>query len=331
MSDIQNVDINFIDKALAASNRECEITYGYYGKDSELSTVTYSGTIMDYTVEVRDNALFYTITGFSSIVRLIERRGTYGSGYTNPEKPTNVVRDLFEKELAPLGYRIEIEKSSNDDIETEIEEVTDTTLFQYADTLLKMARCSSESEDIRPEEMTIYGYVVSDTNPKTITIKKFDPKTKNNPVFVFNWMDTTKSGGNIVIDFRTELRGIMLMAKSHIDENKEDFSAINLRGDVVPIGTDNIQSPVNFEENNNDKTAERSTWARAIQHSYKATLKLVGIPYDVPIGTCIKIVPLILGKVHHTSGVYMILKSTDIIDPSGFTTTFELLKLTENK
>lgn len=321
-------DVNFIDKALATSNRTCELMYGYYGSGSELVTAKYSGTMMDYSVEIRDGALYYTITGYSNIVRLIEDRGTYGSGYTKPKKPTTVLKEIFEQKLGPLGYKVEIEPGSNDDMEVEIQEMTDVTLFEYADTLMRMARCSSEDENTRPEEMSMYGYIINDSDPKTVTIKKFDPKSKAEPVFVFNWMDPTKSGGNIVIDFKTEFKGIMLMAYDYINQNEKNYSAINLRGDVVPF---NIQSPVGFEENTIDKIVEKNVWARAMQLSYRANMTLLGIPYDIPIGTCIKVIPLIMGKAHLTQGKYMVLRTIDIIDPSGFITTLDLLKLPSNE
>lgn len=321
-------DADIIDKQLAASGMECTITYGYSSSDANLQTVSYSGMMLDYSVEIRDGALFYTITGISSVVKANEKLMTFDSK-EQPAKPTDVFKEVVESELGPLGYKID-SGSANDDSETDIKGAQNVTVFQYLSMLMGMAKCSTDTEETPPEEVSTYSYIISDkASDKNIKIIKLNPKQSQVSVFTFNWMNPRESGSNIVIDFKTEFKGIMLLNRKYIDENGEDFKNITPLGEVVSTGLKTKNKPTDGKEDTNSKTQERVTWANAIQHSYKATLTLVGIPCEVPIGTCITVNPLILGKAHHTKGKYMILKSTDQIDSGGFITTLELMKITD--
>lgn len=76
-----------------------------------------------------------------------------------------------------------------------------------------------------------------------------------------------------------------------------------------------------------DYISEKSIWTQYSTYSYKATLTTLGIPVDIPLMTKFTIIPLLYGKAHHTQGVYMVTSMTDTIDSSGFTTTFNLIKL----
>ena len=76
---------------------------------------------------------------------------------------------------------------------------------------------------------------------------------------------------------------------------------------------------------------EKSSWLNDVQYAYKATLVTVGIPAYIPITGAIKVVPMIYGSVHHSAGVYLIQGTTDSLTPSGFTTTWDLIKLYEGE
>lgn len=76
-----------------------------------------------------------------------------------------------------------------------------------------------------------------------------------------------------------------------------------------------------------DYISEKTIWTQYSTYSYKATLTTIGIPMEIPLMTRFMIIPLLYGKAHHTRGVYMVTSMTDSIDSSGFTTTFNLIKL----
>ena len=98
----------------------------------------------------------------------------------------------------------------------------------------------------------------------------------------------------------------------------------------------NVYSFYNINSENdiysgNDKLAPLASYATAVQYNYSANLTTLGIPADIPLGTIIRIRPIINGKEYHYGGYYMINKTTDRIDTNGYTTEYELFKLTKAK
>ena len=99
---------------------------------------------------------------------------------------------------------------------------------------------------------------------------------------------------------------------------------IDKENNVVPYKSQRFQDI--FNESGSLRSA--ATFSEAIQYSYKANMTTVGIPADIPIGTIINVKPIINGFEYHYAGEYMVLKTTDRIDMNGYTTEYELFKLT---
>lgn len=339
-------DADIIDKELSFTDRKCILQYGYDNGVDKLYTDEYTGQILDYSVEVRNGMLYYTITGYSGITPVIDNKLSFDaivpdilegnnsayvdSGKTRPSQAAQkAIKDTFEK-YGIKDYKVYIAEDVKDLPEDRIEGASDVTLFQYVDSVLAQAR-----DETQPDLSTVdladritYTYVISDVEgSQNITIIKQDPKAEQSTKIIFNWMDRND---NLVIDFKTEFKGAILLNRKYSDKNNEEIEKYTLddMGDPVVVES-NVKNESFIVGNtaNKDASKESTTWAKAVQHSYKATLVLQGMPCEIPIGTMIEVIPLIYGRPHHTQGKYMITKVTDTLDNSGFRTTLELVKM----
>jgi len=327
-------DADYLDQIIVQSNRKCKIQYGYSHSQDNLISPEYNGMIIDYGIEIRDGMLLYTLTGYSGLVAIANTSLNFDA--KKNMKPTEAVAEELTAKLANLGYTVEWEDgvkgsdklpTSTDDSKTPIiPAMSDVTLFQYVDSVLGMA--VYEGNDINtddPLKLSTYYYNISDSDMK-IYIGRNDPTEESvntqSAIFVFNWMDRTN---NIVLDFKPDFKGSVLMSMA--SQIASDSYAIGPDGKKVDNTRYISNFPIAGGQAVEDGVADVLTWSDAVKISYKATLMLVGVPCEVPIGAYIKVVPLIYGKPHHTQGTYMVTKCTDIIDSGGFISSLNLVKI----
>lgn len=322
--------------------RKCKIQYGY-GYPKPILTKEYEGVILDYTTEISNGILNYTVTGYSGlaveckdIIITIEGSNSEGDEKeAETKKPTAIVKEVFEKYIKPnSSYTLEFaEDTEGTDQEIEIPPAQNVTVFQYIKTVLESAVYSEDTEETPAEERSMYTYTVSDIS-KTILIERYDPKAKQNKandVIRFSWMGPTGedidfdyASNAMVIDFKTNFKGSVSMAYDYSKYTKLIRSGINSAGETVNASGTSI--PTAGSNTKNDSSVNLNLWANRLQYCYTATLVTLGIPCEMKILDNIYIAPMILGQEHISGGLYKITKITDVIDGSGFTTTFELAR-----
>lgn len=100
-------DVNLIDRAISAANtpeqaanlRYCTIQYGYANRNEEIyRSPKYQGMVLNYTCEIQDGVLIYTITGFSGITMLKESKEALALKLpaSGKMKPTVAAKQLVE-------------------------------------------------------------------------------------------------------------------------------------------------------------------------------------------------------------------------------------------
>lgn len=323
--------------------RKCKIQYGYsYPK--LLLTPVYEGVILDYTTEISNGILNYTITGYSGLsVECKDIHLTIEGSEDNGEesevetkKPTAIVKEVFEKYIKnSTDYKLEFAADTEGtDKEIEIPTAQDVTVFQYINTVLESAVYSEDTDETPAESRSVYTFTVSDTS-KTMLVERYDPKSKQassvKDAVRFSWMGPTEKDSGydyasnaMVIDFKTNFKGSVSMAYDYSKYTKLVRSGINSAGETVSASGTSI--PTTGSNTKNDNAVNLNLWANRLQYCYTATLVTVGIPYEMKILDNIYVAPMILGQEHISGGLYKITKITDMIDGNGFITTFELAR-----
>ena len=76
--------------------------------------------------------------------------------------------------------------------------------------------------------------------------------------------------------------------------------------------------------------ADRTWWSQVTQFPIKATLKIRGLLRAAVLMSYLRINVYFYGKLHNSSGVYMITQQIDNISESGYTTTLSLVRIGES-
>lgn len=328
-SDAGIEDANKLEKYLYESgDKVCYLQYGY-SYPVRIDSPLYEGTVMKYSVEIRDNMLYYTLSGYSNICMIRDTKIDLEK--QEGKRPTEIVKQIFEDHIKPLGYEFRYGNDVTEDTDKTIDydRVQDMPVMSVIDDLLKLAEYEEDTTETPSIERSIYTFNFEDVkDQKYFVLARIIPGSvndfdENNTGLVFNWMDR---GNSMVIDFRTEFDGSIMLAQSYSDSNSTTVTKGNYNEEneeeIASQGATATSSAVK-----EDSLNYKATWAQATQYAYKATLITVGIPNHLRLVlTKLKIIPLIYGIQHHTAGVYMVLDIEDQIDSSGFITTISLLK-----
>lgn len=89
------------------SSMYCRLKYGY-ATDTGLQTRSFMGIVTDYTTDIQDSMIIYTITGYSSIIALNESKDPISIEMTEEEelsgiRPTEAVKRIVQKYLQGEG------------------------------------------------------------------------------------------------------------------------------------------------------------------------------------------------------------------------------------
>lgn len=130
---------------------------------------------------------------------------------------------------------------------------------------------------------------------------------------------------NMIVSFSTQYQGEVTLARAY-----QDSIQYRVDKNCNLIATSGV-----YAKNTTGDTAlqdERYSywlWERNTIFSYNATLQLLGVPTDIPIGTYLYIKPVVNGVAHHTAGFYFVTGSEDKITQQGYTTTVNLIRIVD--
>lgn len=336
-------DPNAIDRALAigdrSSSRGCKakIQYGYAGEFGCVSP-RYEGEVTDYTCEIREGMLYYTITGYSGIVYAVNTKESFDEVGTLEEdgtcsdgiQPSEQIVKVVNEKLARYGYTCTKSSNSGPFIADEscyIKRYDDVQIFDYMTNVLATAHASKDNST-EIIDRTRYTFAIDDAKKKII-IKSIDLTAASTITMTFNWMSRENS---IVLNFLTDFRGAVPItvnraAEEELESDDINRSVINAKGTTTSVQSYEQVSSSDFVSESNIVAAR---WAELLQTPYTATLTLIGVPADGDIiGEMITVNPLIYGVKHHTAGKYMITGVTDIIDAGGYQSVVKLMKVSK--
>ena len=214
------------------------------------------------------------------------------------------------------------------------------TLWEYLDRIKKLVDFPINNELEETSRVTLDWRIEEYDNIMHFYIYAIDPRipgegnsytiTDNDSRYVNVVYEYPTKTNNIVRSFTPEFKFETVWGDDIIVENPENSTSyyVNEKGDVYAYYNINGESD---KLSGNEKLAPLASYATAVQYNYSANLTTLGIPADIPLGTIIRIRPIINGKEYHYGGYYMITKTTDRIDTNGYTTEYELFKLTKAK
>ena len=337
---------------------------------SKLNSPEYFGQALGASSELRDGLIIYTITGYSTYLTnlkvTIPERGTKNSETIEGKwKVSDAMWDAIAMYFGDDDKGIHIEDRDKnvpnfhkifpnkkviiDNLVPEYlneKEVyisasgESETLWEYLDRIKKLVDFPINNELEETSRITLNWRIEEYDNIMHFYIYAINPRipgegnsytiTDNDSRYVNVVYEYPTKTNNIVRSFTPEFKFETVWGDDIIVENPENSTSyyVNEKGDVYAYYN------INGESDNlsgNENLAPLSSYATAVQYNYSANLTTLGIPADIPLGTIIRIRPIINGKEYHYGGYYMITKTTDRIDTNGYTTEYTLFKLTKAK
>lgn len=195
-----------------------------------------------------------------------------------------------------------------------------------------------EDNDRRP----FYNLSVTDSDPMKLSVSLVVPCIKDDAQLnangrvtgvKFNWMNQTNS---IVTKWTPKVDGkLMILTANSRSGNK---AYMNSENDVVEIANSPVQpvSVIPTLTNENIDTVSNpaidaqlsEVMRRAQADGATATIGLLGLPCEIPLGAYLQVEAWYNQSKSYTSGVYMIKNSTTFINDSGlFSTDINLMKV----
>lgn len=347
-------DCNRIEKAVVESPF-CTIQYGdTYGSRSVTSRV-YKGLIYSYSTSFNEGYLSYSF-------KIVSTSVIYNFVKIEPIR----LPLLSSSSSGAIGQAINVIGSAISSVRLVVERIIKTYLNEYytfdsestGDTLNYCPPPDSPIvvEDVNPiraivelvkkippiDDNTVRVVEVDDTvnmyGKGSIRVVEYRKDKVNEQSLSFEW--GTKNG--TVIDWTPQYDGsVAIFRNVNKGDNVTDINVNTMydadTGKCVSItysqasqalvgslmSTDIYNSVGNTIENMNE-------FMKLADYPYKATLTVLGEDrYITPAKTKINVTPVIMGVAHHSKGVYAANSITDTVNSQGFTTTYDLYRLTD--
>lgn len=341
----QNDDPNLFDKIFSSvsQSRKIKLTYGdcatpsfLYRNEEAIMTDVRS------QLNVAESKIEYTISAVSTALATIS--GTFNFP-KRTAKPSDIIKDiLFNKTvygLQKIFYgmysKADVENLGlipGDDKIVTIEAQTDVTILDYLNYLVA---CMSSYNDSP--------YTTHKTVRYILTCHDDTSGVLNGPYFKISKVYTNVTPKSS-IDYYTIDIGYPnkdQIISFTIDDDQSYPLLYNYSGSLDR--TDYVYRIDDFGEINqlyspsisNNKTlhqtteADRTWWSQVTQFPIHGTLKIRGLLRAAILMSYIRINVYFFGRLHNTSGVYMITKQVDEINENGYYTTFSLVRIGESE
>lgn len=327
-------DPNFMEKVLSSVSQTRKITFSY--GDLNAPAFVYRNeeaiiTDVQNQIDLKSSCITYTITAVSS--SNLSRVGAFNFSAITAQ-PSHVIwnilqnnakyglLDLFTgmRNLDLVGQRGLI---AGNDIEVPLQAKRNISILEYLQYLVKSMKSSPNNKDI-------YVFKVVDSVDEIF----------NGPYFkIINSNDASSSLDCYSLDIGFDYQTNNAITQFTIDNQEAysiyyDYSKKLSTNEYVQRIDDNgtlssIYAPIISSNNDQGVTypQDENWWKNVTQYPISATLQIRGLLRPAILMSKIDIGVIFYGKLHVSTGSYIITQQTDTIDTSGFYTTLKLVRV----
>lgn len=360
---IKDFEDSFLNLDDTENKNLCKLQYGYVrtqNGEEEISSPTYEGRLLDFKMNIRDNFITYTFTGYSG---LRAEQDVLVQWYPGPDilKESSVDKVTYNGYIENLiigGDPLVILKKFLEDLtgfsdtfkyhlvilDSEIAEPdalspisvspcngrSPVVYINYLLSLFKFKEKQVRSSWIsRLTGITpTVSYTIEMTGDNDYTITLYLRK-KREPITEFSLNSGNPATNDMLIDFNVDVDGSIVLAIDQSERFKvKNSQVIQADGKVVEVA-----SVFN--------TLARSSRTTVNQNVYSSNIKsnkfdfaqtgeatLIGIPAEIPISSTVTLNSYINNELHRISGDFFVESVIDSISTSGlFTTKIQCLRL----
>ena len=335
----ENNDPNFFEKVFSSVSDTRKIVFSY----GDLSMPTYiykdeEAIITD--VKTQFNAsnpvISYTVNAISSAALLTAGAFNFPARF---EKPSVVIHDLLKdstKKLTEIFYGMkDLSKVDSygliagDDKPVQLQQKNNTNILEYITYLVScMTPLSDSGSGIKSGVYVLN--VIDDTsdifNGPYFTVKMLPTSSKNSNALQTYTIEMGYPSQNIVTDFsivNNETYSIFYNYANTITDEEYTWR-INDNGKF-----EQVYAPLISSANDNYRTQEndRSWWTSVTEYPIKAKISIMGLLRPALLMSYVRLKMYYYGKLHISSGLYVITEQIDTINAQGFKTQLSLVRV----
>ena len=327
-------DPNFMEKVLSSVSQTRKITFSY--GDLNAPAFVYRNeeaiiTNVQNQIDLKSSCITYTITAVSS--SNLSRVGAFNFPAIN-DQPSHVIWNILQNNakygLLDLftGMRnLDLVRQrgliAGNDIKVPLQAKRNISILEYLQYLVKSMQSSPNNKDI-------YVFKVVDSVDEIF----------NGPYFkIINSNDASSSLDCYSLDIGFDYQTNNAVTQFTIDNQEAysiyyDYSKKLSTNEYVQRIDDNgtlssIYAPIISSNNDQGVTypQDENWWKNVTQYPISATLQIRGLLRPAILMSKIDIGVIFYGKLHVSTGSYIITQQTDTIDTSGFYTTLKLVRV----
>ena len=337
----QNDDPNLIDKVISSvsSSRKIVFTYGDCSTPSfmyrnEEAIITNIRTQLD----VASSKITYTINAVSSSLVLAAASFNF-SRYSN-KKPSDVIKQILYSKvygLQDVFYGMhdkdQIEQLGlilSDDRAVTIEAKKNISVLDYLNYLVSCMSSQNDSPNATLKSaryiLTIHDDISGVLDGPYFKIDKIATSAASNSSINYYTVDIGYPNQDMVVQFSIDddQSYPLLYEYSQKSERTDYVYRIDDYGEISQVYSPSFSNSPELLETTQ---ADRTWWAQMTQFPIHATLQIRGLLRAIILMQTIRINVYFYGRLHNSTGNYLITKQVDNISESGYVTTLSLVRV----
>lgn len=336
----ESADPNFFEKVFSSvsENREISFTYGdlsannfiYKNEEAIITNVTSSFNIQNSTIN-------YTVEAASRGILTSTGCKTFTNPSTKKVKPSNEIRRILREnniyglqDLFPgmrdMSKVDQLHLIPQNDLEVTLNTQVNMSVIDY---LQYLVSCMTTSTNELLTNFFILTFIDDTSGELGGTYFKITEVDKNkvypDAYELYIGYPTANLVRNLSIE-NNENYAIYYKYDRELHPNNY-VERVSPSGNIIPVYAPTISSKNNhFETNINDT----SWWTKASQYPISLSLDIKGLLRPAILMTYVKLYIKFYSKLHIHSGVYIITKQVDKVNKSGYTTTLNMVKVSND-
>lgn len=361
IADFEDSFLN-IDEDKIEDKNICTLQYGYCSDDNseEISTDIYTGILLNFNVNIKENFVSYVFSGYSGfevvkdvafqwypgsdIIKTHEDNVEYNGYIENMiigGDPLQILTKFVEDVSKISEYKYEI-KVIDPEIKREhalkriaVPPCNSKTPVDYINFLLSMMKYEESSiveswkNKLSGVSPTIsYSVRMSEKEKKTIEIYLYLRKHRE----FLEEFSINSGTNNLLLDFDVDVDGSVALAIEKTNSIKTDSSqVISSNGQVIEVSSVFNSLARSSRSSVNQNVYSSNIISNKFDFEQTGSATLIGIPCEIPIGSVIRLNKFINNEKHRASGDLFVETSVDEISSNNiFTTTLKGLRLKDD-
>lgn len=342
-------DCNRIEKAIVESP-VCTVQYGDSYGSRQVTSRVYKGLIHSYSVSFNEGYLSYSLKLVSTSVSynfdkceeitlpppIVNFQDLNRNMTSTAGDVSGVIKDIVSTYMKDYVYDEEVSNSAISSLSKVVVSQDDPLHIAAGQSPVKAILQLVKLLPTKKGETLVLEIddAINNSNKGTVRVVKHSAASSKSADLSFEW--GTKNGQ--VISWSPQYNGSAAIFRYNKDSGVDYTTCYDaITGKPSTLSYEKASAAAgslisaDSQSSVNKVAMEMSEFKKVADYPYCATLTVLGESRFIsPAQTKINVTPVVMGVAHHSAGVYSAKSITDKVGSEGFSTTYELYRVTDN-